>query len=315
MLDNHGDMVGTAGCGNGAPMWFQKRAAPELIGQPLETPLPYRLVKLPTFGTLDVEKLSGYSTCGKNQTKWAAYAGDPNYNLLNECCKALNDGGNPGALGFTQINHETMNYAIMPGEGRDLFVRYWRLLAEAVKEHPSAFAAELMNEPMTIRRKWMFDTWRAAADAINEVIPDMSVAICDVGEASILPWWVTDVTKSDWDISEETWKWITTSNNAFYTWHYGDGDYVKNMQAISKKWNVPTFGTETGCSQFNAAKDAGISHSYWHYSAYCNTGASFGNRSVPAETFGACILGWGSGDSSKCAPKPVTAKLVMPTVV
>ena len=32
ILDNHGDMVGTAGCGNGVPMWFQQKAAPELIG-------------------------------------------------------------------------------------------------------------------------------------------------------------------------------------------------------------------------------------------------------------------------------------------
>lgn len=44
-----------------------------------------------------------------------------------------------------------------------------------------------------------------------------------------------------------------------------------------------------------------ISHSYWHYSSYCNTGADFGNLKVPDETFGACILGWGAGDSSKCA--------------
>jgi len=34
MLDNHGDMVGSAGCGNGVPMWIQKKAAPELIGKP-----------------------------------------------------------------------------------------------------------------------------------------------------------------------------------------------------------------------------------------------------------------------------------------
>ena len=42
LLDNHGDMVGTAGCGNGVPMWVQQKAAPELIGKPLHTPLPYR---------------------------------------------------------------------------------------------------------------------------------------------------------------------------------------------------------------------------------------------------------------------------------
>jgi endoglycosylceramidase len=33
ILDNHGDMVGSAGCGNGVPMWFQQKAAPDLIGK------------------------------------------------------------------------------------------------------------------------------------------------------------------------------------------------------------------------------------------------------------------------------------------
>lgn len=40
VLDNHGDMVGSAGCGNGVPMWFQKKYAGDLIGKPLETYLP-----------------------------------------------------------------------------------------------------------------------------------------------------------------------------------------------------------------------------------------------------------------------------------
>ena len=35
-------------------------------------------------------------------------------------------------------------------------------------------------------------------------------------------------------------------------------------------------------------------------SSYCNTGPWFGNRTVPTDTFGACILGWASGNSSKC---------------
>ena len=43
MLDNHGDMVGSAGCGNGVPMWFSKKAAPELIGKPLAVGLPFSL--------------------------------------------------------------------------------------------------------------------------------------------------------------------------------------------------------------------------------------------------------------------------------
>lgn len=48
------------------------------------------------------------------------------------------------------------------------------------------------------------------------------------------------------------------SQNVFYAWHYGDEPKnIENMQAIGAKWNVPTFGTETGCSQFDAAACAG----------------------------------------------------------
>merc|ERR1712216_260469 len=117
-----------------------------------------------------------------------------------------------------------------------------------------------------------------------------------------LPGWFTKLTGGFEDISRETEEWIKASNNAFYAWHYGKSERsLKNMQAITETWNVPSFGTETGCDSFERAKAAGISHSYWHYSSYCNTGPAFGNRSVPNATFGGCILGWGGGDSSKCA--------------
>ena len=53
--------------------------------------------------------------------------------------------------------------------------------AEAVVDHPSAFAAELANEPMTLKRRELYQTWQAAAEAINGVIPDMSVALSDTG--------------------------------------------------------------------------------------------------------------------------------------
>tara|TARA_B110001452_G_scaffold18905_1_gene15323 strand:+ start:27 stop:758 length:732 start_codon:yes stop_codon:yes gene_type:complete len=84
MLDNHGDMVGSAGCGNGVPMWIQQKAAPELVGKPLHTALPYSLVP-----SITVSKVGGYEHCGTDEAKWAAHAGDPNYNLLNECCQAM----------------------------------------------------------------------------------------------------------------------------------------------------------------------------------------------------------------------------------
>jgi len=164
VLDNHGDMVSSAGCGNGVPMWFSQRASPELIGLPLETAPPYK--DIPGLNVADV---AGYDHCGPDNTAaWAAFAGDPNYNLLNECCLAMNS-PNPGGLGYTTIAQKAMDYMVLPGAGRDTFVDFWRLVAEAVVDHPSAIAAELMNEPMTIRRNDSYATWRACAEAINAV--------------------------------------------------------------------------------------------------------------------------------------------------
>lgn len=297
MLDNHGDMVGSLGCGNGVPAWFQKKApgVKALIGKPLETHLPYSLVS-----SLNVKNVGGYDHCGKNETMWAQHAGDPDYNLLNECCQAMNS-HNPGGLGFTTISQATMAYMVNEGPGRQEFVRFWKLVAEAVKHHPSAFAFELDNEPMTIHRKAYMDTWKAAADAIHAIVPDASVAICDIGEDALIPDWVTKYMGIGFVISKDTLAWIKSGTaNVFYAWHYGIAKQsVENMQAISKKWRIPSFGTELGCDQFEAAKAANISHSYWHYSCYCNTGRAFANHS--GSQFGACILGWGNGNSSKCA--------------
>eukprot|EP00041_Stephanoeca_diplocostata_P002352 m.25984 g.25984 ORF g.25984 m.25984 type:complete len:462 (+) comp13231_c0_seq3:83-1468(+) len=299
ILDNHGDMVGGAGCGNGVPMWFQQKAAPELIGKQLTTGFPYNLVP-----SLEVTKVGGYNECGDNATMWAQHAGDANYNLINDCCKALNAGGNPPGLGYTTIAQKTMDYMINPGPGRDAFVRYWTLMATAVASHPSAFAAELMNEPMTINRKQAYNTWRATAEAINSVIPDMAVSMCDTGEGAIIPAWVSAIGGDGLDLDKDTEDWIINSNTAFYAWHwYGfptdAANAVKSVMEISEKWNLPTFATEFGsCDAWVAARDANISHTYWHYSSYCDTGAAFGNKPAPADTFGACILGWAGGNSN-----------------
>jgi hypothetical protein len=180
-------------------------------------------------------------------------------------------------------------------------------MAEAVKYHPSAFACELLNEPMSIARRRMFDTWRAAAEAINAVVPDMSVSVCDVGEGVVIPAWVTEFFGGAEDISHSTAKWIKESTNLFYAWHWyrkplSIDEAVQNAQAVSQAFNMPSFATEFGsCEAWDAAAKANISHSYWHYSSYCNTGAAFGNKAFPTDTFGACILGWGGGDSSHCA--------------
>ena len=295
VLDNHGDMTTTAGCGNGIPMWIAKLAAPDLIGAQLSTPFPYSLF-------VNVESVDGFSVCKGNASAWSEFAGDPNYNLKNRCCQAMNS-NNPAGLGYTDIAQRVMNYVLSPGVGRDYFVRFWKLIAEAVVVHPSASLAELMNEPMSIRRDLLFDTWRDTAVAINSVIPDMSVSVSDVGEGAIIPFWFNDIFPF-FDISNETVAWIKSSETLFYAWHwYGNpvntSETIANVKSIMREWNMPSFATEfMDCGMWNATRLANISHSYWHYSAYCNTGPAFGNRLVPDDTFGACILGWGSGSTA-----------------
>ncbi len=72
-----------------------------------------------------------------------------------------------------------------------------------------------------------------------------------------------------------------------------------HAEALGESWGVPTFATEfMGCSAWQAAAAKNVSHTYWHYSAYCTTGPAFGNRAVPESSFGACILGWAAGTSS-----------------
>jgi hypothetical protein len=98
------------------------------------------------------------------------------------------------------------------------------------------------------------------------------------------------------------------SKNSFYAWHwYGTPtdpeDAVKSVKAISHAWDVPSVLTEfMSCAVWSAATDSDMSLLYWHYSAYCNTGPDFGNLSVPDQTYGACILGWGGGTSSYSCP-------------
>jgi hypothetical protein len=81
-----------------------------------------------------------------------------------------------------------------------------------------------MNEPMSINRHDMYDTWRAVTEAVVPIIPDISVAICDTGEGAVLPSWVSeilDVVPLPYlDPSADTVKWIQASANVFYAWHY-----------------------------------------------------------------------------------------------
>jgi len=117
--------------------------------------------------------------------------------------------------------------------------------------------------------------------------------------------WVVNLIGGGVLLDKDTVDWIKASNNVFYAWHYYSYPStpeiaVENALAIQKDWNVPSFNTEFGsCEAWNDCVAANISHTYWHYSSYCTTGPSFGNRKVPDDTFGGCLLGWAGADSSK----------------
>ena len=201
-----------------------------------------------------------------------------------------------------------MDYIVTNGPGRAAFVRFWSLVAQAVKPHASAFAAELMNEPMSIRRRGLYDTWRAAAEAIHVIIPDMAVGLADPLEGALIPPWLAKLAGAGVAIDEDTVKWIRQSSSLFYVWHFYRGNYpktaaeaVRDALAVGTSWGVPTFATEfIDCEVWRHAAEANISHTYWHYSCYCNTGPAFSNRDLNrTDTFGACILGWASGNASK----------------
>jgi hypothetical protein len=155
-----------------------------------------------------------------------------------------------------------------------------------------------MNEPMTIRRALACDTWRAAGAAISAVVPDMAVSVADTGEGVVLPPSVVPAA-GDILISNATLAWMRAAPNVFLAWHwYGSPDNVteavEDALALGALWGVPALLTEFGdCSAWDAAAQAGMGRLYWLYSSYCTTGPAFGNRQVPADTFGACILGWG----------------------
>ncbi len=121
---------------------------------------------------------------------------------------------------FCRITYFVFVLNLNSGPGRAAFVRYWRLMAEAVRGHPSAVAAEFMNEPMTIWRPDAFDTYREAGQAVNAVIPDMSVSICDIAEGVVIPDWVIHIAGGSELINADTLHWIKTAGTVFYAWHW-----------------------------------------------------------------------------------------------
>ena len=130
-----------------------------------------------------------------------------------------------------------------------------------------------------------------------------------VGEAAVLPDWVDEYVTAGLDIDDDTLDWIKAADYLFYAFHWystpsDKNDAVTRVKDIAGQWNVALFSTESGkdCTYRDLLRNNSIPWTYWHYSNYCDTGADFGNKPLN-ETFGACILGWGSGNPGPvCSP-------------
>ena len=290
LLDLHQDAVGTAVCGEGVPMWYSKLVTPGEIGKPI--------VPLST-------KLSG--ACNGSEA-WTEFASDPDYNILNPCCRQVNQ-GNWGALIPTVQAQATLSH-LFSEQGRPVYADYVARLAQAVADYPAAIGIELMNEPPSIQREDMFRTWRTCYEAVRNVSAELAVGVMDTGQVA-LPWGNTG-------LSRDLTQWLETAGGIFYAFHwYNDpktpAEGVRNAVKTAAGWHAPALLTEYGgygsgvgggCNVQAAAVAAGVGSAYWHYSDYCwpkhcPGGAPDGHCPLPkGPRWGACITGWGSGNSS-----------------
>ncbi|CAE8636212.1 unnamed protein product, partial [Polarella glacialis] len=295
LLDPHQDAVGSATCGFGVPQWFSKLATPDEIGKPLQTSALWHLAgkNLKAFPN---------GTCGSEDTEtWSLFAGADDYNLRNPCC-LLNNADGWQQLEFTEQAQATWHYLFDEEGGRRHYVAFIRLLARAVRARPAAFGIELYNEPFDINAEAMFKTWQECYQAIQEEVPGMLVGIVDVGEGAN-SWWQTLITP---------WRayWLRRQDYLFFAFHwYGmpssPTDAIKHVGDYSWLWKMPALLTEfSDCGMQELTEKAGIGWLYWHYSQYCDTAPSpqCGHGKSDC-SFGACITGWGSGNSSRqCHP-------------
>ena len=77
ILDLHQDGMATAVCGEGVPMWYSQKHLGWLLGKPVVG------VSSKLVGKCSVSDFAS----------WKEHSGDPLYNVLNECCVAINDPG------------------------------------------------------------------------------------------------------------------------------------------------------------------------------------------------------------------------------
>ena len=368
LLDNHGDQTGSLNCGYGVPPWFTKLAIEDYnkknkpnikIGEELKSSnfsielnhflheiidwvdnynkifknkieLPFTAEDIDSGSALDgIARIERIKPNGNICNKWNDILDLNTYYLNNECCSSINGGSNQTYIGFTNISQITLDYLFT--NGRKYFVNYWKLIANEIKHHPSAYGLELMNEPMYLNRNNMYETWVDVIEEVVPIIPDISVGICDFGNGSFSSTFlmkllfkndfissllssvidkiflkkyplVQNVVKNHNIKTNIVNKIQKKKNNIFYCWHwYGTPSSINDAQEyannISNLLDIPNVLTESSrCDEINSIYKKGTSIYIWHYAAYCNTNESF----IKKDNYGGCVLGWASGDNSKC---------------
>lgn len=134
----------------------------------------------------------------------------------------------------------------------------------------------------------------------------------------------TPLPYGDVGLSRSTLAWLKSASHLFYAFHwYGSpkpvSAAVHNAVTLATRWKMPALLTEyggygEGCAVQAAAGAAMVGTSYWHYSDYCypkHCAPGVPDGYCPLDTsdvFGACITGWGSGNSSfKCTSEELAA--------
>ena len=140
---------------------------------------------------------------------------------------------------------------------------------------------------------------------------DLAVGVMDTGQVAL--------NLGDVGLSKGTVDWLKSGGtHLFYAFHwYSDphtpAEGVENALKTAKGWAMPALLTEFGgygsgsgggCATQNAAESRGVGSAYWHYSDYCwpkhcAPGVPDGHCPLgDGPRWGACITGWGSGNSS-----------------
>ena len=262
LLDLHQDAMGTAVCGEGVPMWYSKKHLPHLIGAPV-------------VGAKS--KLAGKCSV-TDFASWRAAAGDPNYNVLNECCTRINVPGPWGMALDPSVGVQlTFAHLVTTAEGRSSYAAYVKLLAEAVASHPAAIGIELMNEPpfwqdMPFEASSLFDLFRECYDAVRAVSAELAVGVADSGQ---VPRYSND---DHLNAATRAWLRSNATTHLLYTFHHYNSGFppfnesIANANALSKLWKAAPVMTEFGFDAADAAfaTQAGVAWTYYEYNSYCN---------------------------------------------